>query len=211
VPRSIRRARRGRRRARRSRETLEHVLADRVEHVVAGGAAGERGRHDRLVDQRCNEIRDGRLVEAVPRCERDERRQGRAAAVNGQLLEQRLLVPVQEVVAPFHEPLQRGAGRVEAGLSRRSAARRSRMETSSASPSTFTRAAASSIASGNPSTRRAILGASATASASGSNPGRAARARSRRARRPRPRAAPRGVLTSLATWSASRLVARIRA
>ena len=93
-------------------ETLEHVLADRVEHVVAGGAAGERGRHDRLVDQRCNEIRDGRLVEAVPRCERDERRQGRAAAVNGQLLEQRLLVPVQKVVAPFHEPLQRGAGRV---------------------------------------------------------------------------------------------------
>ena len=58
-------------------ETLEHVLADRVEHVVAGGAAGERGRHDRLVDQRCNEIRDGGLVEAVPRCERDERRQGR--------------------------------------------------------------------------------------------------------------------------------------
>ena len=32
--------------------------------------------------------------------------------MNGQLLEQRLLVPVQEVVAPFDEPLQRGAGRV---------------------------------------------------------------------------------------------------
>jgi hypothetical protein len=32
--------------------------------------------------------------------------------MNGQLLEQRLLVPVQEVVAPFHEPLQRGAGRI---------------------------------------------------------------------------------------------------
>ena len=93
-------------------ETLEHVLADRVEHVVAGGAARERGRHDRLVDQRGNEIRDGRLVEAVPRCERDERRQGRAAAVDGKLLEQRLLVPVQEVVAPFHEPLQRRAARV---------------------------------------------------------------------------------------------------
>src|SRR6185503_12830591 len=30
-------------------ETLEHVLADRVEHVVAGGAAAEGGRHDRLV------------------------------------------------------------------------------------------------------------------------------------------------------------------
>ncbi len=55
------------------RETLEHVkLADRVEQVVAGGAAGKRGRHDRLVDQRCNEIRDGRLVEAVPRREGDE-------------------------------------------------------------------------------------------------------------------------------------------
>src|SRR4029450_10993913 len=31
-------------------ETLQHVLADRVEHVVTGGAARERGRHDRFVD-----------------------------------------------------------------------------------------------------------------------------------------------------------------
>ena len=38
--------------------------------------------------------------------------EGRASAVNGKLLEQRLLVPVQEVVAPFHELLQRGAARV---------------------------------------------------------------------------------------------------
>ena len=38
--------------------------------------------------------------------------EGRAAAVDGQLLDQRLLVRVQEVVAPFDEPLQRGAGRV---------------------------------------------------------------------------------------------------
>ena len=44
------------------------------------------------------------------------------------------------------------------------------METSSASPSTFTRAAASSIASGSPSTRRAISAASATASASALEP-----------------------------------------
>jgi hypothetical protein len=50
------------------------------------------------------------------------------------------------------------------------------METSSASPSTFTRAAASSIASGSPSTCRTISAARPRASASGSNPGRAARA-----------------------------------
>ena len=53
-------------------ETPEHVLADRVEHVVAGVGAGERGRHDRLVDQRPNEIRDGGLVETVHRSERHE-------------------------------------------------------------------------------------------------------------------------------------------
>ena len=41
-------------------------------------------------------------------------------------------------------------------MSRSSAARRSRMETISARPSTFARAAASSIASGSPSTRRTI-------------------------------------------------------
>ena len=93
-------------------ETLEHVLADGVEHVVPGDAVRERGRHDRLVDQRGNEIRDGRLVEVVRRCDRGERRERRAAAVDGKLLEQRLLVPVQEVVAPFHELLQRGAARV---------------------------------------------------------------------------------------------------
>ncbi len=32
--------------------------------------------------------------------------------MDGELLEQRLLVPVQEVVAPFHELLQCGAARV---------------------------------------------------------------------------------------------------
>ena len=35
--------------------------------------------------------------------------------MDGELLEQRLLVPVQEVVAPFHELLQRGAARVGGG------------------------------------------------------------------------------------------------
>ena len=93
-------------------ETLEHVVADRVEHVVAGDAARERHRHDRLVDQRGDEVRDGRLVEAVRRGDRDERGERRAAAVDGELLEQRLLVPVQEVVAPLDELLQRDAARV---------------------------------------------------------------------------------------------------
>ena len=35
-----------------------------------------------------------------------------AAAVDGELMEQRLLVAVQEVVAPVDEPLQRGPGRI---------------------------------------------------------------------------------------------------
>ena len=59
-----------------------------------------------------NEIRDGRLVEAVRRGDRASDGERRAAAVDGELLEQRLLVPVQEVVAPIHELLQRGAARV---------------------------------------------------------------------------------------------------
>ena len=46
-------------------KTLEHVVAHRVEHVVTGDAARERRRHDRLVDKRSNEVRDGRLAEAV--------------------------------------------------------------------------------------------------------------------------------------------------
>ena len=54
------------------------------------------------------------------------------------------------------------------------------METISANPSTFARAAASSIANGSPSTRRDTSAASARSSASGSKPGRAARARSRK-------------------------------
>ena len=94
------------------------------------------------------------------------------------------------------------------------------METISANPSTFTRAAASSMASGSPSTRRDTSAASARSSASGSKPGRAARARSRKSSTAAERAAPvpssanasgaMGTRASLATRSASRLVARIR-
>ncbi len=97
--------------------------------------------------------------------------------MNGQLLEQRLLVPLQEVVAPFDEffaaPVRAGS---DAGVSRRSAARRSRWRRA-ARPSTFTRAAASSIASGNPSTRRVNLGSERDGLGIGLESGRAARAR----------------------------------
>ena len=84
------------------------------------------------------------------------------------------------------------------------------METSSASPSTFTRAAASSIASGRPSTRRAI---SARADGLGVQleSGRAARARWRKSSHGVPsRSGATAIRTSPATWSASRLVASTR-
>ena len=93
-------------------KSLEHVLADRVEHVVARRAGGERGGHDRLVDQCRKQIRDCPLVELVCRCDCDEGREGRTAAVDCELLQQRLLVTVQEVVAPLHQPLQCGAARI---------------------------------------------------------------------------------------------------
>ena len=63
-------------------EKLDHVLADGIEHVVAGGAARERGRDDRLVDQRGAEIRHGRLVEAARRC--DRRRATKATPLRGE-------------------------------------------------------------------------------------------------------------------------------
>ena len=106
------------------------------------------------------QVRHRRLVEPVTRAGGDQRRQGSAASVHGELVEQRLLVRVQEVVAPLHEPSESVAHRRRRPACRRSSAsRRSTIESSSESPSTLTRAAASSIASGSPSTRRAISAA----------------------------------------------------
>ena len=93
-------------------KTLERVVTHRVEQVVARTFGGERHREDRLVDEHAEEVRDRRLVEPFARTDGVERRQRRAAAVHRDLVEQRLLVRVQEVVAPLHERPERGAARV---------------------------------------------------------------------------------------------------
>ena len=121
-----------------------------------------------------------------------------------------LLVPVQEVVAPFHEPLQRGAGRSEAGLHAgapraargwRRAPRdraRSRARRRARSPAAIRRRA------GNLGSERDGLGVRLE---SGSCRARTLEESSTAAAS----SGATGSLTSLATWSASRLVARIRA
>ena len=133
-------------------------------------------------------------------------------------MEQGLLVAVQQVVAPFDEPLQRDPRRI--GCRRLAQEGRPALEDRGElpSPSTFTRAAASSIANGSPSTRRAISPATR-------QPRRPLEPRPRRTRAleeqlHRRRAAPPAVIgdgrgatgtrASSATRSASRLVARIR-
>ena len=100
----------GRREAAVLGETIEHVLADAVERVVAGTARGERGGHDRLVDERSEKVGNGRRVETVALGESVQRGERSAATVNRELLEQGLLVAMQEVVAPPHELLQSRAG-----------------------------------------------------------------------------------------------------
>ena len=92
-------------------QTLVHVLADGVEHVVPRLAIGEGDEDDRLVDQRAEQVGDRWLVKTVSCCDSQQRRQGRAAPVHGELVKQLLLVRVQQVIAPAHEVLE-GAARV---------------------------------------------------------------------------------------------------
>ena len=75
-----------------------------------------------------------------------------------ELLKQRLLIAVEKVVAPVDQCLQRDTGRVGGRVSCRSVVRCSRRDAISASASTFTRAAASSSASGRPSDPSGDLG-----------------------------------------------------
>ena len=93
-------------------KTLERVVPDSVEQVVARVRAPERDGHDRLVDEGAEQLDDGHLVEPVLAAGGDERRRGRTTAVHRDLVEQRLLVRVQEVVAPLDERRERGTAGV---------------------------------------------------------------------------------------------------
>ena len=87
-------------------QTLEHVLADGVEQVVPSLAIGEGDGDDRLVDQRAQQVGDRWLVKAVASGDSEQRRQRSPSPVHGELVEQRLLVDVQQVIAPVHEVLE---------------------------------------------------------------------------------------------------------
>ena len=131
----------------------------------------ERDRDDGLVDERAEQIDHCHLVELVVGASR--RSPGRrAAAVHRDVVEQRLLVGMQEVVAPRDERRERRrASRPSPAGRETSANRRSTTERSSARPNTLTRAAASSIASGMPSTRRLISAATRRPRPSARSPG----------------------------------------
>ena len=188
-------------------ETLEHVLADRVEHVVT--AAPPVNEADTIDLSTSAATRYATVASLRPclaarrRATAGTRRRGeRPAAGAASSRPCRGRSSIRRALAARCRPGPRRGVTQE-----RRAARGWRR---APRPSTFTRAAASSIASGNPSTRRAISAASATASASGSNRV-VPRARSRKSSTAAASSGATGSLTSLATWSASRLVARIRA
>ena len=107
----------------------ECVLADGVEQVVARLALGERRQDDRFVDQCLKQVGDHRLVELVGRSDGEQRRE-RGAAVHGKLVQQRLLVAVQKLVAPFDEAAESVAARLGADpvLEQREAALDDRVE-----------------------------------------------------------------------------------
>ena len=93
-------------------KTLERVVADRVEQVVARVGARERDRDDGLVDERPEQLDHGHLVETVVGARRDECGERRTASVHRDMVEQGLLVRMQEVVAPFDECPERGTPRI---------------------------------------------------------------------------------------------------
>ena len=168
-------------------QPLQRVLADRLQHAEARRA----GRARRLPQQAAGSARDaaapssrrpGRQPLAVRRAGRRPRRLPSAAAgEDGQPPEERLLRSVEQVVAPGDGVAQR----LLAGRQVARAAGQQRQPRAPAAPAApaagaaVTRAAASSIASGSPSSRRQI---SATAGGvrrrSGRSPARTACARS---------------------------------
>ncbi len=93
-------------------ETHQRVLLHGVQQVVARAVVGERYGEDRLVDQHAEQVSHGCLVESVACPDGDQRRQRRAAPMHSDLVEQRLLVGMQQVVAPLHERREGRAGRV---------------------------------------------------------------------------------------------------
>ena len=93
-------------------QALERVVADGVEQVVARFFAREGDRDDRLVDERGEQVVDRCLVESVVFSDGEQRGARRAASVHRELVQQRLLVWVQELVAPVHERVEGGADRV---------------------------------------------------------------------------------------------------
>ena len=137
-------------------EPLECVLAHAVEQVVAGLPTGKRHGHDRLVDQGRHEPRGRRLVQpsrrrrpSTPTAMRrpGTRRAGAGAPSRRHAVGRSSTRPASRARAsPPDAPRRRRA----------CARRRSSDARISDSPRTLTRAAASSIASGSPSSRRQI-------------------------------------------------------
>ena len=90
-------------------KALECVIPNRVEHVVAGVGARKRDGDDGLVDERAEQLHHRHLIESVVGARLDERTERRTASVHRDVVEQRLFVRMQEVVAPLDERREGGA------------------------------------------------------------------------------------------------------
>ena len=90
-------------------KAVERIVPNRVEQVVARVGARERDGDDGLVDERAEQLDHCHLVEAVVGACLDECGERRTASVHRDMVEQRLLVRVQEVVAPLDERREGGA------------------------------------------------------------------------------------------------------
>ena len=145
---------------------------DRFEHPQPGASADLPAHEQALGDQPVERVQ-ARAGDRLRRLHR------RAPGEHRQAREARLFARVEQLVAPVDRRAQRA-------LARRRVARRapsaptaaSRRSAISAGQSNPQRAAASSIASGSPSTRRQISATAAALPSSRPNPGSCARARS---------------------------------
>ena len=136
------------------------VLADRGQQPVTGLGRVVYDLHERTVDQGREQVEHVGDVQQVARADALGRGQRERSAEHAEPAEQALLCGLEQPVAPFEHRLERAVafGRRPAGLRRRRLSRSSR-SASCWSDSTGTRAAASSIARGMPSSHGRSLDA----------------------------------------------------
>ena len=136
---------------RRLGQTLQPVLAHRLQQPVAHGATVRLGKHQRLVDERF-ELPDRRAADVLGRLERETAHEHSHAP-------QRAMVAGRSSCRGSSPPRRAACAGVRARYAPRRPASAKRSDSRSANCSTEsvrTRAAANSIASGSPSRRRQI-------------------------------------------------------